>query len=112
MRKCDGDWQAKQSRGRLRGRIGESKRVMRCISPLMRSYEARNFLRAWSFDTAWGASSFNPLNTGTVNAFARTPSDETRADAEQLSHIILEMQRCFLLHLSKQLAPGNVSFPQ
>src|SRR5882762_2592958 len=22
------------------------------------------------------------------------------------------MQRCFLLHLSKQLAPGNVSFPQ
>ena len=78
----------------------------------MRSYVARNFLCAWSVDTAWGASSFNPLNTGTVNAFARTPSDETRADAEQLSHIILEMQRCFLLHLSKQLAPGNVSFPQ
>ena len=24
----------------------------------------------------------------------------------------MEMQRCFLLHLSKELAPGNVSFPQ
>jgi DNA-binding MarR family transcriptional regulator len=35
-----------------------------------------------------------------------------RADAERLSHIILEMQRCFMLHLSKELAPGNVSFPQ
>lgn len=38
--------------------------------------------------------------------------DEFRADAEQLSHIILEMQRCFVLHLCKELAPGNVSFPQ
>jgi DNA-binding MarR family transcriptional regulator len=35
-----------------------------------------------------------------------------RADAERLSHIILEMQRCFLLHLCKELAPGNVSFSQ
>jgi DNA-binding MarR family transcriptional regulator len=39
-------------------------------------------------------------------------SDQFRADAERLSHIILEMQRCFVLHLCKQLAPGNVSFPQ
>jgi DNA-binding MarR family transcriptional regulator len=39
-------------------------------------------------------------------------SDQFRADAERLSHIILEMQRCFVLHLSKELAPGNVSFPQ
>ena len=38
--------------------------------------------------------------------------DQFRADAECLSHIILEMQRCFVLHLSKELAPGNVSFPQ
>jgi DNA-binding MarR family transcriptional regulator len=38
--------------------------------------------------------------------------DQFRADAEQLSHIILEMQRCFVLHLCKELAPGNVSFPQ
>ena len=37
---------------------------------------------------------------------------ELRRDAEQLSHIILEMQRCFILRLSKTLAPGNVSFPQ
>jgi DNA-binding MarR family transcriptional regulator len=35
-----------------------------------------------------------------------------RADAERLSHIILEMQRCFVLHLCKELAPGHVSFPQ
>jgi len=39
-------------------------------------------------------------------------SDQFRADAERLSHVILEMQRCFVLHLSKELAPGNVSFPQ
>jgi DNA-binding MarR family transcriptional regulator len=35
-----------------------------------------------------------------------------RADAERLSHILLELQRCFVLHLCKELAPGNVSFPQ
>src|SRR5213080_2926975 len=57
-------------------------------------------------------SSFIALNTGPVAAFARTPTDEIRADAERLSHIILEMQRCFVLRLCKQLAPGNVSFPQ
>jgi DNA-binding MarR family transcriptional regulator len=49
---------------------------------------------------------------GTVSAFARTPADQIRADAERLSHIVLEMQRCFMLHLCKELAPGNVSFPQ
>ena len=56
--------------------------------------------------------SFIALNTGQVTAFAEIPTNETRGDAERLSHIILEMQRCFLLHLSKELAPGNVSFPQ
>src|SRR6267378_1864388 len=50
------------------------------------------------------------LNTET--AFAQTPSSEIRADAERLSGIVLEMQRCFVLHLCKELAPGNVSFPQ
>ena len=40
------------------------------------------------------------------------PVAELRADAERLSHIIMEMQRCFVLHLCKELAPGNVSFPQ
>ena len=35
-----------------------------------------------------------------------------RADAEQLSHIVLAMQRCFLLRLSRELGEGNVSFPQ
>jgi DNA-binding MarR family transcriptional regulator len=57
-------------------------------------------------------SSFIALNTGSVTAFARTPTDQIRADAERLSHIIPEMQRCFVLRLCKQLAPGNVSFPQ
>jgi DNA-binding MarR family transcriptional regulator len=52
------------------------------------------------------------LNTGASIAFARTPTDQIRADAERLSHIVLEMQRCFVLHLCKELAPGNVSFPQ
>jgi DNA-binding MarR family transcriptional regulator len=56
--------------------------------------------------------SFIALTTGSVTAFARTPSDQIRADAERLSHIVLEMQRCFMLHLCKELAPGNVSFPQ
>jgi DNA-binding MarR family transcriptional regulator len=50
------------------------------------------------------------LNTET--AFAESPTSQFRADAERLSHIVLEMQRCFVLHLCKELAPGNVSFPQ
>src|SRR6202043_1878327 len=50
------------------------------------------------------------LNTET--AFAQAPPNEFRADAERLSSIVLEMQRCFVLHLCKELAPGNVSFPQ
>jgi DNA-binding MarR family transcriptional regulator len=52
------------------------------------------------------------LNTEAATAFARSPIDQIRADAERLSHIVLEMQRCFLLHLCKELAPGNVSFVQ
>src|SRR5258705_9598291 len=50
------------------------------------------------------------LNTET--AFEQGHPDQIRADAERLSHIVLEMQRCFVLHLCKELAPGNVSFPQ
>ena len=57
-------------------------------------------------------SSLIALNTETVTAFARSPTAQIRADAERLSHIILEMQRCFVLRLCKQLAPGNVSFSQ
>jgi len=55
---------------------------------------------------------YQALNTGTATAFAQTPTNEFRADAERLSAIVLEMQRCFVLHLCKELAPGNVSFPQ
>ena len=50
------------------------------------------------------------MNTET--AFAQAPPNDFRADAERLSNIVLEMQRCFVLHLCKELAPGNVSFPQ
>ena len=52
------------------------------------------------------------LNTEAITAFARSSTDQIRADAERLSYIVLEMQRCFVLHLCKELAPGNVSFPQ
>ena len=43
---------------------------------------------------------------------AWTEATDMRADAERLSHILLELQRCFVLRLCKDLAPGNVSFPQ
>jgi len=49
---------------------------------------------------------------GVVTAFPKTETDEMRADAERLAHIIMQMQRCFIVNLSKELAPGNVSFPQ
>ena len=39
------------------------------------------------------------------------PTDQHR-DAEELANIIIVLQRCFLLNLSKELANGNVSFPQ
>lgn len=47
-----------------------------------------------------------------MTGLPRNEAGQKRADAERLSHIILEMQRCFVLHLCKELAPGNVSFPQ
>src|SRR2546428_6140894 len=56
--------------------------------------------------------SLSALNTGASIGLVRNPTDQIRADAERLSHIVLEMQRCFVLHLCKELAPGNVSFPQ
>ena len=49
---------------------------------------------------------------GTATAYPPAATDEMRVDAERLAHIIMEMQRCFVLNLSKELAPGNVSFPQ
>jgi DNA-binding MarR family transcriptional regulator len=70
------------------------------------------FLSPSRFDRPLPHFSLNGLNTGGAIAFERNPTDQVRADAERLSHIILEMQRCFVLHLCKELAPGNVSFPQ
>jgi DNA-binding MarR family transcriptional regulator len=52
------------------------------------------------------------LNTSLATTPPQSLPDEFRADAEKLAHIIMEMQRCFVLHLCKELAPGNVSFPQ
>ncbi len=52
------------------------------------------------------------LKTAADAPSVRTEDKVIRADAEQLSHIIMELQRCFVLQLSKELAPGNVSFPQ
>jgi hypothetical protein len=63
-------------------------------------------------DSPARALSFSALNTGPASAFVRNSPDRIRADAERLSHIVLGMQRCFMLHLCKELAPGNVSFPQ
>jgi len=73
-----------------------------------------------AFDTLREHFSLSALKTATATAIASPRAtqltlngmDQFRADAEQLSHIILEMQRCFVLHLCKELAPGNVSFPQ
>ena len=62
------------------------------------------------FDTPREHFSLCALNTPTQPRL--NGIDQFRADAERLSHIILEMQRCFVLHLCKELAPGNVSFPQ
>lgn len=66
------------------------------------------------FDTLREHFSLSALKTATATATQLTLNgmDQFRADAERLSHIILEMQRCFVLHLCKELAPGNVSFPQ
>jgi DNA-binding MarR family transcriptional regulator len=52
------------------------------------------------------------LNTALSTPPATETTGQFRADAEKLSRIIMEMQRCFVLHLCKELAPGNVSFPQ
>ncbi|HEY2711264.1 MAG TPA: MarR family transcriptional regulator [Chthoniobacterales bacterium] len=49
---------------------------------------------------------------GATAALFPNETDDLRIDAEQLAQIIMEMQRCFILRLSKDLAPGNVSFPQ
>jgi len=67
-----------------------------------------------AFDTLREHFSLSALKTGTVTATQLTLDGmgQFRADAEELSRIIMEMQRCFVLHLCKELAPGNVSFPQ
>jgi DNA-binding MarR family transcriptional regulator len=52
------------------------------------------------------------LNTAIASVAPATESGATRADVELLSHMILAMQRCLLLRLSRELAEGNVSIPQ
>jgi DNA-binding MarR family transcriptional regulator len=70
----------------------------------------RNYSGSSSLTRGARILAYRALNTET--AFAESPPNQIRADAERLSHIVLEMQRCFVLHLCKELAPGNVSFPQ
>jgi DNA-binding MarR family transcriptional regulator len=67
-------------------------------------------LSSGTFDTPREYFSLCGLNTPTQ--LRLNGIDQFRADAERLSHIIMEMQRCFVLHLCKELAPGGVSFPQ
>ena len=67
---------------------------------------------ATAVDTLPAHFSLSALNTGVATAFRSREAEQFRADAEQLSHMILELQRCFVLHLCKELAQGNVSFPQ
>ena len=52
------------------------------------------------------------MNTGLLDSPPRKEGGVGQAEIERLSQIVLEMQRCFVLHLTKELAPGNVSFPQ
>jgi DNA-binding MarR family transcriptional regulator len=49
---------------------------------------------------------------GAAATYLTEETEELRQDAERLAHIIMQMQRCFLLRLSKELAPGHVSFVQ
>jgi len=49
---------------------------------------------------------------GGAATYLPNETEGLREDAEQLAQIILNMQRCFLLRLSKELAPGHVSFAQ
>jgi DNA-binding MarR family transcriptional regulator len=49
---------------------------------------------------------------GAADTYLPNETDISREDAERLAYIVMEMQRCFLLRLSKELAPGHVSFAQ
>jgi DNA-binding MarR family transcriptional regulator len=49
---------------------------------------------------------------GSVASVVAKEERKSRADVERLASIIMQLQRCFMLHLSKELAPGNVSFAQ
>src|SRR6266542_4253291 len=90
-----------------RGRVVEGRCDCRCANLVLINSRARSGLTGPA-----RIFSLIALNTGALTAFARSPADQIRADAERLSHIVLEMQRRFLLRLCKELAPGNVSFVQ
>jgi len=49
---------------------------------------------------------------GAAATYLPNETEVLREDAERLAQIIMNMQRCFLLRLSKELAPGHVSFAQ
>lgn len=60
-------------------------------------------------DGSFGGFKVHGINLPMVAATHDTP---LRADAERLADILTALQRCFILTLSKELARGNVSFPQ
>src|SRR5213082_3053507 len=84
----------------------------RAVTLLISSCSISGFSCRGDVDRPHRFLSLSALNTGASIVFARNPTEQIRADAERLSHIVMEMQRCFVLRLCKELAPGNVSFPQ
>lgn len=57
---------------------------------------------------------FAPFKVHALKFFMGAPDEPSplRADAVRLAEIFTTMQRSFMLHLSKELARGNVSFAQ
>ena len=68
--------------------------------------------RARPVDTLAVPFSLAPVQMGVTAAHPPHDTAVPRADVERLAHIVMELQRCFMLRLSKELAPGHVSFPQ
>ena len=90
----------------------QSAKRERTVTLLISSCSISGFSCRGDVDRPHRFLSLSALNTGASIVFARNPTEQIRADAERLSHIVMEMQRCFVLRLCKELAPGNVSFPQ
>src|SRR5881275_1996734 len=96
----------------MRSCVSRWAKCERAVTLLISSCSISGFSCRGDVDRPHRFLSLSALNTGASIVFARNPTEQIRADAERLSHIVMEMQRCFVLRLCKELAPGNVSFPQ